>query len=70
MKDVVQIDLFATEEPEPILNGMYYEGNTDMFVSYVMGRRHYQVSAKGCKLDKAWHGRSALKRSVQYEYLC
>ncbi|WP_025682511.1 hypothetical protein [Paenibacillus maysiensis] len=39
MNEVEQLNLFATNEPA-VLNGMYYERSTGLFVSYVKGRRH------------------------------
>lgn len=61
-----QLDLFNDVEPEeaPVLNGMYYERATDKFVSFVMGRRHYEESAKGCPHLKEWQERIKRERSI------
>ena len=50
-----QLDLFGGVDldfpPAPAgnrLNGVYYEQATGLFVSYVLGRRHYEWPAKTC----------------------
>jgi len=63
MKRDEQMDLFELIEvqvdklPE-VLNGMYYEQATGLFVSYVCGRRHYEILAKGCGLNREWQERT------------
>jgi len=62
-----QLDMFADAEPEtaaPVLNGMYYEQVTDMFVSFVLGKRHYQEPAKGCQWTKDWQEKTKRERSI------
>lgn len=61
---VVQMNLFSDFEREPHLNGMYYERSTDRFVSFVLGRRHYEISAKECKWDKAWQMKTKQERAI------
>lgn len=61
---VVQMDLFSDFEMEPHLNGMYYERSTDRFVSFVLGRRHYEVPVKECKWDKAWQLKTRQERAI------
>jgi hypothetical protein len=60
---IQQLDLFASIEtsvrelPEflpLVLNGFYYEQSSKKFVSYVQGRRHYEILASACRHDKAW----------------
>ncbi|MFK4167670.1 hypothetical protein ACI2LM_15635 [Paenibacillus lautus] len=64
----VQIDLFDhIDPPAPagqVLNGMYYEKATDKFVSFVLGRRHYEEPARGCPHDKEWQQRLKRERSI------
>ncbi|AKG36127.1 hypothetical protein [Paenibacillus durus] len=69
MTDVVQLDLFGGEElcapaPPPFLNGMYYERLTDKFVSFVLGRRHFEVSPGDCLGDKAWKEKMKRERAI------
>ncbi|BFH66217.1 hypothetical protein J27TS7_10630 [Paenibacillus dendritiformis] len=63
---VVQMDLFDFEAlaPQPPLNGMYYERSTDRFVSFVLGRRHYEIPAKRCPFDKAWQKKTKQERAI------
>ncbi|MEC0237797.1 hypothetical protein P4H71_26115 [Paenibacillus kribbensis] len=68
-EDMEQMDLFdfAADLPQPtgrVLNGMYYERSTDMFVSFVLGRRHYEEPAKGCQHLKEWQDRIKRERSI------
>jgi len=46
------------------LNGMYYEKATDKFVSFVLGRRHYEEPARRCKHPKKWQERINRERSI------
>ncbi|WP_374019042.1 hypothetical protein ABU162_04645 [Paenibacillus thiaminolyticus] len=64
---MVQMDLFSDFEslaPQPPLNGMYYERRTDRFVSFVLGRRHYEIPAKRCTFDKAWQEKTKQERAI------
>jgi hypothetical protein len=62
----VQLDLFDDAEPAmaPPLNGMYHEAATDKFVSFVQGRRHYEIAAKGCGFLREWQERIRKERSI------
>lgn len=69
----VQLDLFSIgaepAEPPPApsrpkLNGMYYEKATDKFVSFMLGKRHYEEPAQGCKHSKEWRERIKRERSI------
>lgn len=75
---VEQLDLFggadisppAARKPKPqmprkvVLNGFYYEQATDKFVSFVQGRRHYEMSARGCQHTKEWQNRIKKERAI------
>lgn len=61
---VVQLDLFADPPPEPILNGFYYERYTNKFVSFVNGRRHYEISAYRTGLPVEWQNRLKKERVI------
>lgn len=68
---VIQLDLFSfsksepqVEQRAPVLNGMYYEVNTGLFVSYVQGRRYYEVTPAHCLGDRAWKERIMRERSI------
>lgn len=57
----------SVDEPlneKPPLNGMYYEASSDKYVSFVLGRRHYEVAAKSCGFDKTWQVRTKRERSI------
>lgn len=67
----VQLDLFndlhadlVTTVAAPALNGFYYERSTDRFVSFVLGRRHYEESAKRCGHPKDWQERIRKERAI------
>lgn len=63
----VQMDMFADEEANtapPALNGMYYEKATDKFVSFVLGKRHYEERAKGCGYSKEWQDKTKRERAI------
>lgn len=69
MMDPIQLDLFgdgaAAAAPEsPLLNGMYYERSTDKFVSFVLGRRHFEEPAKRCGHPKEWQERVKKERAI------
>lgn len=73
---VEQLDLFALEAddkpnrqpppppPQQILNGMYYEASSQMFVSFVLGERYNEFPAKGCGLDREWQERTKRERAI------
>ncbi|MEC0310152.1 hypothetical protein P4H67_25695 [Paenibacillus lautus] len=44
MSEPIQLDLFEEQDAQTVLNGMYYEQSSGKFVSYVLGRRHFEVS--------------------------
>lgn len=49
---------------KPPLNGMYYEASSDKYVSFVLGRRHYELAAKHCGFEKEWQERIKRERSI------
>lgn len=51
-------------DQQPERNGMYYEQSTDRFVSFVLGRRHYEMSAQDCIWPKAWQDKTKKERSI------
>lgn len=64
-----QLSLFDAYQPAlehsadpPNLNGFYYEQVSNKFVSFVLGRRHFEIHAKNCgaRYPKDW--REMLKR--------
>ncbi|MEK3684890.1 hypothetical protein [Paenibacillus sp. FSL R10-2736] len=68
-----QIDLFALLDSKPkpsaaaqkpLLNGLYYERETDLFVTFVQGRRHYEVPPRQCLGDKAWKDKTMRERAI------
>jgi len=69
---VEQLDLFTPSRQEPAsapcvqgtptLNGFYYEQNTRKFVSYVMGRRHYETNGFGMPVE--WKDKIKRERSI------
>ncbi len=64
---VEQLDLFTEFSPAPApaaLNGFYYEQATRKFVSFVLGRRHYEVLASRCRFDQEWKNRIMQERSI------
>lgn len=69
--DVEQLDLFGGADlnppPDPtgeVLNGVYYETSTDLFVSFSLGRRYKEWPAKGCEFDRSWQERIKRERSI------
>jgi hypothetical protein len=56
------MDIFDNLDQQ--LNGMYYEKSTGKFVSFVLGRRHFEVSAKGCGLPKDWQEKTMRERCI------
>ncbi|MMZ61576.1 hypothetical protein D3C76_1098090 [compost metagenome] len=61
---IEQLDLFETIEQQPALNGMFYERTSGKFVSYVLGRRHFEVSPGQCLGDKAWKEKTIRERAI------
>ncbi|OAB34151.1 hypothetical protein [Paenibacillus glacialis] len=64
MSNVEQLDLFTLTDPSPVLNGMYYEQSTNRFVSYVLGRRYFEVTPSRCLGDKDWKERTMRERAI------
>ncbi|WP_438498666.1 hypothetical protein [Paenibacillus sp. IHBB 3054] len=69
MEHVEQVNLFdlidVQQNPKPVvLNGMYYEQATGKYVSFVCGRRHYEIPAKGCGLNREWQERTKRFRAI------
>jgi len=64
MSNVEQLDLFTLTDPESVLNGMYYERSTNRFVSYVLGRRYFEVTPNHCLGDKDWKERTMRERAI------
>ncbi len=64
MSEVQQLDLFSIANLEPNLNGVYYERSTGLFVSYVQGRRHFEVAWAECLGDKAWKEKTKRERGI------
>lgn len=70
MSKPIQLDLFTSIEtqPEPqkqrVLNGMYYERSTGLFVSYMQGRRHFEVTPARCLGDKSWKDKTMKERAI------
>ncbi|KGE17593.1 hypothetical protein [Paenibacillus wynnii] len=66
MSSVEQLDLFAGTVPElaTLLNGMYYEKSTGLFVSYVLGRRYFEVTPSRCLGDKEWKEKTKRERAI------
>lgn len=67
-ESIEQMDLFdgtdlSTSSPE-VLNGVYYEQASGKFVSFVLGRRHYEWSAKRCTFDKEWQEKTKRERAI------
>jgi hypothetical protein len=73
-ESVVQLDLFDLEQPaeksfkqtvrSSPLNGMYYERSSRKFVSFVQGRRHFEVTPSRCLGDKAWKEKIMRERVI------
>lgn len=69
--DAEQLDLFGgadlnlpPDQAGEVLNGVYYEASTEMFVSFVLGRRHYEWPAKGCTFDREWREKTMKERAI------
>jgi hypothetical protein len=69
---VEQLDLFEFSEPNAtanhlVLNGFYYEERTRRFVSFVLGKRHFEILASRCKPPKwpqEWQDQIMRERSI------
>jgi len=62
-----QLDLFGgvdLNSSPPVLNGVYYEKETGMFVSFSRGRRYKEWPAKTCTFDKEWQERIKRERAI------
>lgn len=72
MSKVQQLDLFSLLDPSPkppppatpVLNGMYYEQSSGLFVTYVQGRRHFETTPGRCLGDKAWKEKTKRERAI------
>ncbi|MFK4168192.1 hypothetical protein ACI2LM_18260 [Paenibacillus lautus] len=64
MSEPIQLDLFEEQEVQTILNGMYYEQSSGKFVSYVLGRRHFEITPGRCLGDKEWKERIKRERAI------
>lgn len=66
VQGVEQLDLFggADLSTPAVLNGVYYEQSSGKFVSFVLGRRHYEWSAKRCTFDKEWQEKTKRERAI------
>jgi hypothetical protein len=66
----VQIDMFDTFKSVPTLmnpprlNGFYYERSSNKFVSFVLGKRHFEISARSCRYPKDWQEMLKRERSI------
>lgn len=65
---VEQLDLFEFSEPaQPVLNGFYYEERSRRFVSFALGKRHFEILASRCsppKWPKEWQETIKRERSI------
>lgn len=70
-----QLSLFSESRTEPlqrkivavgpvVLNGFYYELSSRKFVSFVQGRRYYEIPASRCKFDRGWQEKLKRERSI------
>ncbi|MBU5673213.1 hypothetical protein [Paenibacillus brevis] len=66
MTEPVQLDLFdiSVQPAQPLLNGMYYERSSGKFVSFVLGRRHFEVTPGRCLGDKVWKDKTMRERAI------
>lgn len=65
---VEQLDLFELSEPvQTVLNGFYYEERSRRFVSFALGKRHYEILASKCSppsWPKDWQEKMMRERSI------
>lgn len=62
-----QIDLFDILPDQSRLNGFYYERHSQMFVSFVHGRRHFEIHVNECKgpdWPKEWREKIKRERAI------
>lgn len=65
MTEPVQLELFdISKQPSQLLNGMYYERSSGKFVSFVCGRRHFEVTPGRCLGDKVWKDKTMRERAI------
>lgn len=64
MSEPIQLDLFEEQDVQTVLNGMYYEQSSGKFVSYVLGRRHFEITPGRCLGDKEWKERIKRERAI------
>lgn len=64
MSEPIQLDLFEEQDAQTALNGMYFERSSGKFVSYVLGRRHFEVTPSRCLGDKEWKERIMRERAI------
>lgn len=57
----IELDLFIDK---PLLNGFYYESSSKKFVSFVQGRRHYEILESRCREFKYWQDMIKKERSI------
>lgn len=58
------VNPMAQEPVQRVLNGAYYERATDKFVTFVMGRRHKEWSARRCTFPKEWQEKTKKERFI------
>jgi hypothetical protein len=63
VNEPIQLVLFE-EGVQSVLNGMYYEKSSGKFVSFVLGRRHFEVTPGRCLGDKEWKDRIMRERAI------
>ncbi|AWP30740.1 hypothetical protein [Paenibacillus sp. Cedars] len=63
MNEPIQLDIFE-EDVQSVLNGMYYERSSGKFVSFVLGRRHFEITPGRCLGDKEWKERIMRERAI------
>lgn len=64
MSEPIQLELFDVQDAQTVLNGMYYEQSSGKFVSYVLGRRHFEITPGRCLGDKEWKERIKRERAI------
>lgn len=64
MSEPIQLELFEAQDAQTVLNGMYYERSSGKFVSYVLGRRHFEITPGRCLGDKEWKERIMRERAI------
>ncbi|MFU1797339.1 hypothetical protein ACM1RC_25970 [Paenibacillus azoreducens] len=65
MREPVQLDLFDDQTADQlVLNGMYYERSSNKFISFVCGRRHFEITPVRCLGDKDWKEKTMRERAI------